>query len=225
MKSFKWIIGAAVLAAMLTTAGLTYRQQQQDSEIRRLRRENTRLRSEAYRRHATAAAPVASAASEVDRTSLAKPAEAAVRRVEEYRNEGRATARATLQTLAWCCDRGDVVALVQLTQLEPEARAKAEAYYASLPADVRGRWTSADEMVATLLSMATQMSPFPSADVLDAAVMEPVGKDRMLLRVPGTNKDRLPFQRGADGEWSFVLDAALMDQLFAVAKNLAAATR
>jgi hypothetical protein len=225
MKILQWCLSAAIVAAALTAGGLKYREQGLDGEVRRLRRGNNRLRSEAYRRQANRTtipapeAPVAVAA------PAAKPTEAAPRAVEEYRNEGRATARAALQTLAWCCDRGDVAALVQLTQLEPEARAKAEAYYASLPADVRSRWKSADEMVATLLSMATQMSPFPSADVLDAAAMEPAGDDRMLLRVPGTNKDRLPFRRAADGEWSFVLDAALMDQLFAVAKNLAAATR
>jgi hypothetical protein len=69
------------------------------------------------------------------------------------------------------------------------------------------------------------MSPFPSADVLDAATMEPTGEDRMQLRVPGTNKDRLPFRRGADGNWNFVLDAAMMDRLFTVAKNLAEAAR
>lgn len=219
MKIFRWIIGAVVVATLLTTGGLAYRQKRQDGEIRHLRSENTRLRGEAYRRQASASAPVASAA-EAAHTSRAKPAEPAARKIEEYRHEGRATARATLQTLAWSCDRTDVEALMQLTQLEPEARTKAEAYYANLPADVRGRWKSADEMVATFVMLGAQMSPFPSADVLDAAVMEPVGEDQVQLRVQGTNKDRLPFRRGPDGNWNVVVDAAMMDRLFAVAKNL-----
>lgn len=226
MKILKWSILSAVMAAAVTAGGLKYREQTQDGEIRRLRRENNRLRGEAYRRQATTPAtaatpraPAASAAAGV------KPTETAVRAVEEYRNEGRATARAALQTLAWSCDRGDAEMLMKLMQLEPEARAKAEAYYAGLAPEARGQWKSADEMVATLMTLAAQMSPFPSADVLAATVMEPAGDDRMLLRVPGTNKDRLPFRRGADGNWSFSLDAAMMDRLFGVAKSLAAATR
>ncbi len=225
MKTLKWCVLAAVVAAVLTAGGLAWRQKREDGEIWRLRSANNRLRSETYRRQAALEKAAAPGAPVAITAASAKPTAAAARAVEEYRNEGRATARAALQTLAWCCDRGDVPALVQLTQLEPEARAKAEAYYAGLPADVRTRWKSADEMVATLLSVATQMSPFPSADVLDAATMEPAGEDRMQLRVPGTNKDRLPFRRGADGNWNFVLDAAMMDRLFAVAKNLAEAAR
>lgn len=225
MKILKWIIGAAVVAAVLTTGGLTYRQRRQDGEIRRLRSENNRLRGEAYRRQATAAVPAASATSEAARTSRAKPADAVARKIEEYRNEGRATARATLQTLAWCCDRADLEALKSLVQPEPDARAKAEAFYASLPAEGRGQWKSADEMVASFVMLGAQMSPFPSADVLDAAAMESAGEERMMLRVPGTNKDRLAFQRGADGNWSCVIDVRRMDGLLAMAKELAASAR
>ncbi|MBI2513756.1 MAG: hypothetical protein HYV96_17450 [Opitutae bacterium] len=225
MKIFKWIVGVAVVAATLTTGGLTYRQKQQDGEIRRLRSENNRLRGEAYRRQATATARVAPAASETVHTSRAKPAEAAARKIEEYRNEGRASARATLQTLAWCCDRADVEALKGLVQPEPQAQAKAEAFYANLPSAGRGQWKSADEMVASFVMLAAQMSPFPSADVLDAAVMEPQGADVMLLRLPGTRKDRLPFRRGADGSWGCVIDARTMDGLLAMAKDLASTTR
>lgn len=223
MKILKWCILSAIVAAALTAGGLTWRQKREDGEIRRLRRENNRLRGEAYRRQATA--PATASATAASAATGVKPTETAVRAVEEYRNEGRATARAALQTLAWSCDRGDAEMLMKLLQLEPEARAKAEAYYAGLAPEARGQWKSADEMVATLMTLAAQMSPFPSADVLAAAVMEPAGDDRMLLRVPGTNKDRLPFRRGADGNWSFALDAAMMDRLFGVAKSLAAATR
>lgn len=226
MKTLKWCIAAGIVAAVVTAGGLAYRQRGQDGEIWYLRGENTRLRGEAYRR--VAAAQPAETAPDVRAVSEAESAPAAgatTRVVEEYRNEGRATARAALQTLAWACDRGDVAALVELMQLEPEARAKAETFYANLPADARGRWKSADEMVATFVTLGAQMSPFPSADVLAAAVMEPTGDDRMALRVPGTNKDGLAFRRGAGGEWSFALDAATMERLFGVAKDLAATTR
>jgi len=216
MKILKWCIPAAIVAAALTIGGLTYRQRRQDGEIRHLRSENSRLRGEAYRRvtAAAASAPTAIAAARATPTAKAAPAP------EEYRNEGRATARAALQTLAWSCDRGDIETLTKLVRLEPAARVKVDDYYASLPADVRGRWKSADEMVAAFVSVGAQMSPFPSADVLAAAVMEPAGEDRLLLRIPGTNKDRLAFQRDADGSWSYTMDAAMMDRLFAVAKNL-----
>lgn len=224
MKIFKWIVGAAIVAAALTVGGLTYRQKSQDGEIRRLHRENNRLRGEAYRRHTTASASTASPADAAVRASDAKPAETAPA-IEEYRNEGRATARATLQTLAWCCDRADLEALRSLVQPEPDARAKAEEFYASMAAEGRRQWKSADEMVASFVMLAAQMSPFPSADVLDAAAMEPQGDDLMRLRLPGTSKDGLPFRRSADGTWSCVIDARTMESLLAMAKELAATTR
>lgn len=221
MKTLKWCVLAGVVAAALTVGGLTYRQRRQEGKIRHLRSENSRLRGEAYRRVAAAAASAQTGAA----AARARPAEAVTTArtaaaPEEYRNEGRATARAALQTLAWSCDRGDLETLTKLMRLEPAARVKVDDYYASLPADVRSRWKSADEMVATFVSVGAQMSPFPSADVLAAAVMEPAGEDRLLLRIPGTNKDRLSFQRDADGSWSYTMDAAMMDRLFAVAKNL-----
>lgn len=226
MKILKWCIPAAIVAAALTIGGLIYRQRLQDGEIRHLRSENSRLRGEAYRRVTAAAASAPTAAVAARATPAVGTATARTTAApEEYRNEGRATARAALQTLAWSCDRGDIETLTKLMRLEPAARAKVDVYYASLPADVRSRWKSADEMVATFVSVGAQMSPFPSADVLEAAVMESAGEDRLLLRIPGTNKDRLAFQRDADGSWSYTMDAAMMDRLFAVAKNLPPAGR
>ncbi len=225
MKTIYWMIGSAVAAAALTVGGLQYRQRHEAAEIRRLRSENNRLRGEAYRRLAPVAERPAAEPGAAAGGAGAKPAEVAARVFEEYRNEGRATARATLQTLAWCCDRADMDVLKSLVQPEPDARAKAEAFYASLPADGRGQWKSADEMVASFVMLATQMSPFPSADVLDAAAMEPQGDDVMILRLPGTRKDRLLFRRGADGNWGCVLDVRTLDGLLAMAQELAATTR
>lgn len=225
MNIRKWCLFTAIIAASLTVAGLKFRQVRHDAEIRRLRAENDRLRGAAYRLQATRSRAVGPGAAASGVQASTKSGEPVARTLEEYRNEGRATARATLQTLAWCCDRGDMEALTKLVQLEPEARAKAEAYYASLPAEARARWASADAMVATFMTLGTQLSPFPSADVLAAAVMEPAGDDRLLLRIPGTNKDRLAFRRGADGTWSYVMDAAMIERLFTMGKDLAKTAR
>lgn len=224
MSPLKIVVISSVVAVVFTTGGLYRRQQAKAGEVGWLREQSSQLRLKARDLARAAPAPTQRMSKPTLIASSAAPTDRAVVH-EEYRNDGRATARAALHTLAWCCDRADVEALKSLVQPEPDARAKAEAFYTSLAAEGRGQWKSADEMVASFVMLAAQMSPFPSADVLDAAAMEPQGDDRMLLRLPGTRKDRLPFRRGADGNWSCVVDARTMDGLLALAKELATSAR
>lgn len=224
MSPLKIVVISSVVAVVCTAGGLYRRQQAKAGELGWLRGQSSQLRLKARELARAAPAPTPRTPEAASVAASAAPTDRAVVH-EEYRNDGRATARAALQTLAWCCDRADVEALKSLVQPEPEARAKAEAFYTSLPADGRGQWKSADEMVASFVMLAAQASPFPSADVLDAAAMEAQGDDLMRLRLPGTRKDRLPFRRGADGNWSCVVDARTMDGLLAMAKELATSAR
>ena len=221
MSPLKVVVLTSLAAVVLTAGGLYRRQQAKAGELGWLRSQNNQLRLKA--RELVGAGPAAAPVRGEPELAPGAPA-AAVRAVEEYRNEGRATARAALQTLAWGCDRGDVEALAKLLQLEPEARAKAEAYYAGLPAAVRSQWKSVEEMTASFVALGVMTSPFPSADVLDAAVLETPDENRAVLRLPGTRKDRTAFRRGPDGNWSCVIDAAAMERCLAFAKEFATLT-
>lgn len=221
MSPLKVVVLTSLAAVVLTAGGLFRRQQAKAGELDWLHRQNNQMRLKA--RELVRAQPVA--AVQADAVAGSRGDEATggsrVAAAQEYRPEGRATARAALQTLAWSCDRGDVEALMQLLQLEPEARAKAEAYYASLPVEARGQWKSPEEMVASLVALGVMTSPFPSADVLEVAGFETPAENRMVLRLPGTRKDRTEFRRGDDGAWSCVIDAAAMERCLAFAKEFA----
>jgi hypothetical protein len=127
-----------------------------------------------------------------------------------YRNEGRATPLAALQTFAWACDCGDINAIRQLFVIDPDARPKAEAFYAALPVNARTQWKSVDEMAATLLVQNGMEHPFPAADILSAAPMETIRDGRVRLRLPGTQRDGMEFQQDSGG-WKHAITGEMVD--------------
>src|SRR5690349_15058434 len=99
------------VASALVTAGALYRHQQgRAREVRHLQAQNGRLRLEANQRvHRQAAvAQQPNSTPEVVATELLPAPATAAQAPDYYRNEGNATPRATLQTFAWACDRGDI---------------------------------------------------------------------------------------------------------------------
>lgn len=209
---------AGLLGAILTAGSLYWFQRQRATEAAGLRSANDRLRFEASRRHhatrLAAAAPSADSAAQpvAAQSHLVAPAAAAPQ--ENYRNEGRATPIACLQTFAWACDRGDATLVGGLLHFDPPAREKAEAYFATLPESARGSWKSLDEMAAVLLTADVMEHPFPSADILASATAETIATDRVKLRLPDTPKDRLEFQRTPNG-WSYVMRESVVDEYLA----------
>jgi hypothetical protein len=127
-----------------------------------------------------------------------------------YRNEGQATPLSALQTFAWACDRGDTATVTKLLCFEGGGRAKAEAFMATLPEKTRSQWSSPEAMAATLLTADNMHHPFPDAEVLGEATAEPVGDGRVMLRLPGSPKDRTEYQKTEAG-WKYVIKEAVVD--------------
>jgi hypothetical protein len=198
----------AALVSVLVTAGcLFFIHHRRAAEAAGLRHANSRMRFEAnQRRHvsqaATGPAGRGAAAEIPDGAATPNPETAG-----DYRNEGQANPLATLQTLAWACDRGDTATVQKLICFEGAGRAKAEAYMTSLPESARGSWKSPEAMAASLLTSDGMYHPFPNSKVLGTATVEQISVDRVMLRLPGTAKDRTEYQK-TDAGWSYLITEA-----------------
>jgi len=218
--------GVAVLAAGATTLGWLYwAQQARVREAVALRREiaDLRVRIEAERERSRAVAAVAAVVDRVPDTPVASPAPSRGPEVPPspppiYRNAGRATPRATLQTLAWASDRGDVAAVGALLVFDEAARVKAQQFFDALPPEARGDWRTVDDMAAMLMTRSGMEAPFPAADVLEAVEIETLGPDRARMRMRGTRRDGSEFQRTSEG-WSYVITEAMVDRYTRQAAN------
>lgn len=205
MSPFKVSSLVAVCAVVLTAGALYVRHGARQREAHALRWENDRLRREVSARletKATAPAP--------EKESVA--AAGAPRVAEYYRNEGNATPQAALQTFAWACDRGDVEAVARLLFIEPTARPKAEAFWASLPAQARAQWKNMDEMAAAMLTRGVMERPFPHRDLLATANAEEISPGRVRLLMPNVPAPRgvTEYQQSAEG-WKYVLSEQVVD--------------
>ena len=223
MSPIKTSLFAALASVVLTGGLLHYINQRRAHEAAVLRRSNNLMRMQASQRHQTrpvAPAPPTrwSSRAQPEGNAAIPPAPGSVAAAENYRNEGRATPRATLHTFAWACDRADAATVSQMIHFDPAARELAEALLAGLPESERAKFRTVDEMAATMLALNVMAHPFPNAAVLDAATLEPLGEDRVVLRLPGTGKDRSQFQKTSDG-WKYVITDAMAE---AYLKNSAA---
>lgn len=69
---------------------------------------------------------------------------------EYWRNRGRATASAALETAMWAAAGGDVATLAEMLEFEPAARTKAAALLAGLPDTIRAQCSTPEQLVALL---------------------------------------------------------------------------
>lgn len=216
MSPLKSSLIASILAVLATAGGLYYLQRVQLRESRQLQTHNSQMRAEANRRHlATMAAQTAqvSRPETITGNAIPTPVIAAIpaqTSAAYYRDEGNATPQATLQTFAWACDRGDSEAVGRLLHIDAGARPKAEAFMASLPAAGRAQWKNVDEMAATILTRSFMSAPFPNADILETATVEPITAERVKLRLPDVPRDGTEYQKIGDG-WKYVLTEAVVD--------------
>ncbi len=205
---------AIVLATLATGGGLAFVQHRRVAELDRLRFDNARLRTQIHRQ-ATATESVAPVQPDaVAMTPAVEPAavypEPAA--LERYFDEGQATPIAALQTLAWAGDRGDVERLRGLIRFDPEARAMAEAYWATLPPETQARFGGdLAAMAATLLTRAIMRAPYPEAGILAAAQFAPVEgrSDRVRLQLPDTPKHGQIFAE-EHGQWGYMITPELV---------------
>ena len=205
----------AVLAACGLTLGCLYWVDQgRASEADALRSEIAGLRGRAAARKpvpstamvATPLAAVPVVAPAPAATPVAPPPPLPI-----YRNEGRATARAALQTLAWACDQGDVAAVRAMLVFDDAARTKAEQLFSAMPPEARGSWRTVEDMAASVITFSGMASPFPAADVLEHIELEPLSPERARLHLRGTRRDGLEFQRTSAG-WSYVISETMVDR-------------
>lgn len=214
----------ALLASLLTAGVFRHVQNRKAREAGHLRYENNQLRFQAYQnqqRSPTPAAPDSTLMREASSTPLSQSATSAPAASESYRNLGQATPAAALQTLAWACDRSDTQTVVQMLQLDPSARSKAEACFNSLPEAERTKLKSPEIMLATQITLHVMARPFPSADVLDLAQFETQGEDRAIFH--GVRNNGTPFQKVGD-TWKLLITEPIFDLLQRTTADVATAT-
>lgn len=129
--------------------------------------------------------------------------------MRRYYNAGQATPVATLQTMAWACDQGDVATMAALFFIDAPARAQVDAIYASVSAKVRAEWTSAEALAAGIMVRDGIDEPYPGMEVLALAQAKPAGEGRVTLLLPGCNVSGLVFQQTSEG-WKYVITEAVV---------------
>lgn len=173
MSTIKYSIGAAVLSALLTCGVLYHFHTRKMGELGWLRENTGKLRHEAYQRSLGKQASPDSAVALPTPLQTVSPqpqanGEPAPQNPRGFCNQGLATPRAAVQTIAWGCEQADTDALAGMIWISQEDRAKLDAFLAEQPSEVRARWKSVDDMAAHFLVVSRMASPFPVADVLEA---------------------------------------------------------
>lgn len=213
MSPLKTSVIVAMLSGLATAGGLFKLRQERWREARHLEVQNSQMRLAVYQRNQaliTSATPAMAAISTSRKDPAPASAGEAKSAIEYYRNEGNATPLDTLQTFAWACDRGDVELVGRLILIDEAARPKAQAFRAGLPEKVRAQWKTVDEMAAAMLTESIMARPFPNADILETATVEPISAGRVKLRMPNVPRDGTEYQQTADG-WKYVITEKMVD--------------
>jgi hypothetical protein len=133
-------------------------QREQAHELADLQRERARLR--AKQPTAEELETLRAASAEHDRLQTEITARATARAAQpalslgewtpagEWKNRGRTTSLAAVETTLWAAAGGDVAVLKNLLTLPADTREKADALLAQLPADARARYPRAEDLIA-----------------------------------------------------------------------------
>ncbi|MFT3828606.1 MAG: hypothetical protein QM691_02765 [Opitutaceae bacterium] len=216
MKPLPRLLLAALLASLATAATLTFLQRDRSQSAARLRQDNNRLRFEAGLRRQRPAAPVPTAAESAPEITPSGPTEQPAGPASDYRDAGRSTPQATLQTFAWACASGDAKRVERLLYFERAAREKAQAYLATLPETAGGSAPTPEAMAAALFTAGASEHPFPAATILEKATPAALAADRVLLELPGAGPLREHTEYVKRGDvWSYVVTEAMVDDYIA----------
>lgn len=180
--------------------------------------------------------PVATDTAPIDESipSVLEPGE--WRSPSDWRDRGRRTPNATVETLFWAAAGGDAGRLVDILELDDSAQLKAEALLAGLPEPARATYPSpkhlvaaftiraiplndaqlvwqhqsgADEAVACMFMRNTEPPPSTSAIQADLSA------EKVPPMTPPNEKVRLAYlslRRSADG-WRFVVPVSAIDKI------------
>lgn len=174
------------------------------AEALRLREEMNRLTqkiAESPKPVEETAAPAMPAADGLDREAI--PASA-------WKNAGTGTPQSTLQTALWAAAAGNLGALAEMLNLDPAARAKAEALLAAQPDEIRAQYSTPERLLALLTA---RDMPLTSMQVTGALVQE---KDAQLVVSLPTSEQpghlvKLTLSRQADG-WRLNVPESAIDR-------------
>ena len=118
----------------------------------------------------------------------------------DWKNAGRATVPAAVETLLWAAAGGDVDALAKAIQLEPSAQVKAQELFARLPESTQAQYGSPDKLVA--LFMAKDAAAIAGMQILGQRDLSPdvVGVRVRVANDQGQTKEQtFAFQKTSDG--------------------------
>jgi len=138
--------------------------------------------------------------------------------VAEWKNGGRATAEAAIETVLWAATGGDVDVLSQGLAFTPTARAKADEWFAQLSDATKAQYGSPEKLIA--LMIAKDAAAVSGMQILGQKEVTPddVG---MRVRIGAENgktkDDTFFFHRAPDG-WRLLLPDQVVEKF---AKQLA----
>jgi hypothetical protein len=120
-----------------------------------------------------------------------------------WKNRGRATPAAALETALWSSAHGDINTLTTLLVFDTEARNEASTLFASLPGQLQQQFVSPERLVAVLaakdvpLGSATILNeiPTPTETKVAAQIFDPEGKQKVAVLS----------LRSDDAGWRFVV--------------------
>lgn len=153
---------------------------------------------------------VAQAAQELARTSESIPTK--LTPAAELRNAGKATPASTTETALWAAVAGDVDALAGTLMFNGQTKAKADAWFGTLPENVRQQYGSPEKVMALMIAR----------DAASLSGMQVIGQKQITdddvgvrVRIAGnegkTKDDTFFMHRTSDG-WKMLLPDAAVEK-------------
>jgi RNA polymerase sigma factor (sigma-70 family) len=121
-----------------------------------------------------------------------------------HRNHGLATPKDAWMTFAWAADSSDSAMLARMIWMDPPARKKAEEILAGMPAAVRERFHTPEELYGFFYAADALIAPRPDVDVVSSFELVEIAPGRYAARRPGSSKNFHELQQTPEG-WKDVL--------------------
>jgi hypothetical protein len=137
---------------------------------------------------------------------------------DQWKNAGRATPAATLETALWAASGGDLDTLAGMLSLDPRSREKAQTLFNGLPSAAQSKYGSAERLVALL---AMQDVPTESLQIIGEMAID---RDQVALRVrlqdvDGAAKFTSLRLHHAGDEWQLIVPEKAVDRYAAILKG------
>lgn len=130
-----------------------------------------------------------------------------------WKNAGQATPEAAFETALWAGAGGNVESLAGVLALDADARAKAEAVFAKLPAAMKQELATPERLIALLVAKDV---PLGSAEILTQATPADATADTRLaaklVDSEGKSKEVHLSVRSQDGNWRFVVPPSAVER-------------